>query len=318
MKSGDKIGLLTLIEKVPKPEHKTRTGTYWKCECACGLICIKHYKDLYSKDTKSCGCLKKRKPKYDKNKLEISNKAGIYGFQNIYNGKWYIGKAKNLYNRYVEHKNDYKKNTQNKIFYNAILKYGWDNFNYYILESYEEIPSKEFLSEKEEYYIKKYNSYENGYNASENSSGGFYSKEHYNKCLQILNNLNNSQKNENHPGTDFSKKEILEIFNLAMLGCPVKEAYKRYQNHNITYESFKSIYRGEHFKDYLPDNWDKRPNVTTNSTMWGSWVVDIKTRLLKGEDRDSIYKDYSSKCSKNQFKDICNGKTYKQIQPCID
>ena len=108
MQSGDIFGLLTLIKKVPQPENKKRKGTYWLCECACGQQCIKHYQDLYSGDTKSCGCLKKRNPIYDKNNLEISNKAGIYGFQNIFNGHWYIGKAKNLYERYCDHKRDWK------------------------------------------------------------------------------------------------------------------------------------------------------------------------------------------------------------------
>ena len=43
-----KLGLLTLIKKVPQPENKKRKGTYWLCECACGQQCIKHYQDLYS------------------------------------------------------------------------------------------------------------------------------------------------------------------------------------------------------------------------------------------------------------------------------
>lgn len=317
MQSGDIFGLLTLIKKVPQPENKKRKGTYWLCECACGQQCIKHYQDLYSGDTKSCGCLKKRNPIYDKNNLEISNKAGIYGFQNIFNGHWYIGKAKNLYERYCDHKRDWKSH-QEKQFYQAIEKYGWENFNYYILKEYLEIPQKEELAQMEEFYIKKYDAYHNGYNASNKSNGGFYSSEHQKKCTKILQELNEKQKNENHPNTDFSKEDILNIFDLAMRGAPVKVVYEKYKNHNITYDSFKAIYRGEHFKDYLPKNWDKRPAVATNAKLWGEQVIDIKTRFAKNESIESIYDDYKNYCSILDLKRIKNNQTYKQIHPCID
>lgn len=317
MKKGDNFGLLTIIKEVSRPADKNRKGHYWQCKCACGTICIKHESDLKRGDTKSCGCLKQRKPIYDKNKIEISNHAGIYGFQNIYNGHWYIGKSVHLYERYCKHKNNWKYH-QEKQFYQAIKKYGWDSFNYYILKEYIEQPSKKQLAEDEEYFIKKYNAYHDGYNASDKSSGGFYSIEHKQKCTKILNQLNQNQKNENHPNTEFTKEEILEIFNFAMQGAPVKEIYELYKEHDITYESFKQIYRGEHFKDYLPENWEQRPAVTTNAKLWGIWVVDIKTRILKGESITTIYNDYKDKCTLLDIRRIKNNKTYKQIQPCID
>lgn len=317
MKKGDKYGMLTLIDKVSRPEGKNRGGTWWLCKCDCGNTVIVNYHELWSGDTKSCGCLKLRKPIYDKNKVVISNKAGIYGFQNIYNGKWYIGKAKNLYNRYCDHKNDWP-NHQEKQFYQAIKKYGWDAFNYYILKEYPEIPSKEELSKVEEELIQKYNAYKNGYNASTISSGGFYSEEHKEKCVKILGKLNNNQKNENHPRTDFTKEEIIEIFSYAMRGAPVKWVYERYKNHKITYEGFKEIYRGKHFKDYLPEGWDTRPSVSTNASLWGEWVIDIKTRIKNNESLESIYQDYKDRCSFDQLKNIKNNKTYKHICPCID
>lgn len=317
MKSGDRYGMLTLIKRVPKPADKNRTGQYWLCQCDCGIECIKHYVDLYSGDTKSCGCLKRKKPIYDKSGTEISNHAGIYGFQNIYNGKWYIGKAKNLYNRYKNHYNDWKSH-QEKQFYQAIKKYGWDSFNYFILKEYLEIPNTEELASSEEYFIKEKDAYVNGYNASLVSSGGFYSEEHMNKCTEVLNQLNNNQKNENHPKTTFSKEEILQIFDYAMQGAPVKWVYEKYKMHKLTYESFKNIYRGEHFKDYLPNDWGMRPAVTTNSTLWGCWVIDIKTRFYNNDTIENIYKDYKDRCTLNQLRDIKNNKTYKQIQPCID
>lgn len=318
IKENDIIGLLTLIKKVPKPEDKKREGTYWLCKCECGNTCIRHYQDLYHGDTKSCGCLKRRRPIYDKNNVEISNKAGIYGFQNIYNGHWYIGKSKNLYKRYLDHKNDYKKD-KTKQFYQAIDKYGWDAFNYYILKEYDIIPSNEELSRMEEYYIKEKDSFKNGYNASEKSSGGFYSTEHQEKCTKVLNDLNENQKGVNHPRAAFNEALIKEIFELAMQGCPSSEAWNMYKDKvSMTKESFRNTYNGYNYKNLLPNGWEKRPQVVTNSKLWGIDVINIRTRLINGEDPKKIYEDYQEKCSWNCFKDVKNNKTYKNIQPCID
>jgi group I intron endonuclease len=319
MKKGDKFGMLTLIEKTSAPNDNKRKGTFWLCQCDCGNMKIAHQSDLRANDTKSCGCLKKRKPIYDKNKREISNHAGIYLFQNIYNGHCYVGKAVNLYNRYCDHRSDWKKNKQQKQFYFAIKKYGWDSFNYYILEEFDEIPSKEFLKEREEFYIKKYNSYHNGYNASEYSSGGFSSEEHKEKCTNVLINLNKNRKNENHPRTDFTKEDILNIFDLAMKGAPEKYVYSLYKdNHNITSASFAQLYAGKHFKDYLPEGWNERPRVFTNAKLWGVDVQNIKKMYLEGKTTEEIYQLYKDKCSKQNLQDIKNNKTYKQIKPCID
>lgn len=318
IKSGDRIGLLTLIKKVPKPIEKNRNGTYWLCKCDCGEECIKHYNDLHSKDTKSCGCLKRRKPVYDKIGVAVSNRAGIYGFQNIYNGHWYIGKSNNLYRRYLEHKNSYKKES-NKQFYVAINKYGWDSFNYFILKEYSTIPSRKELVQAEEYYIKEKDSYHNGYNASEKSSGGFVSKAHEEKCTQVLDRLNKNQKDVNHPRAAFDEKTIKELFDLAMNGCPLSQAWKMYQGKiNMTKASFHNTYNGYNYKNLLPDGWDSRPQVFTNSSLWGIDIIDIRERLLKGENPKNIYKDYQEKCSWNCFKNVKNNKTYKNIQPCID
>lgn len=76
---------------------------------------------------------------------------GVYCFRNIINNKIYIGKSENIKRRYNEHKSH--SNTKNYHFYNAIRKYGFDNFEFFILEDNIE---KSELYNSEQFYIAYY------------------------------------------------------------------------------------------------------------------------------------------------------------------
>ena len=86
----------------------------------------------------------------------------IYMHKNKINGKVYIGQTyTSLRTRFGKNGIKYK---GCPIFYNAIQKYGWDNFEHEILE--ENIPNAEISNEREKYYIELYNSTDRnfGYN----------------------------------------------------------------------------------------------------------------------------------------------------------
>ena len=88
---------------------------------------------------------------------------GIYKIQNKINGKCYIGQSINIYKRWQEHKsNSINKNHEDSYYplYCAIRKYGIDNFDFSIIEEC----NQEELNNKEIYWVKYYNSFENGYN----------------------------------------------------------------------------------------------------------------------------------------------------------
>lgn len=94
--------------------------------------------------------------------------------KNKLNGKVYIGKSNNIKLRWrsngVGYKPDKNKN-QNRPFWNAIQKYGWNNFEHIVLiDNLTDIEANEL--EKE--YIQKYNSREKefGYNVAEGGDGG--------------------------------------------------------------------------------------------------------------------------------------------------
>lgn len=82
----------------------------------------------------------------------------IYKITNLVNNKVYIGQTNDFDRRKREHKNKMYGRCS-KILYNAITKYGWDNFSMEIIEDY-----CEDYNEKEKFWIKKYDSQKNGYN----------------------------------------------------------------------------------------------------------------------------------------------------------
>jgi len=109
-------------------------------------------------------------------KTKTLNKKGIiYKATNKINGKSYIGQTINKnFDIYIKrsHKkpSEYSKDI-NRVFHNAIRKYGWNNFEWEILEKCD---SKNELNEMEFHYIKQYNTFfrMNGYNMTFGGEGG--------------------------------------------------------------------------------------------------------------------------------------------------
>lgn len=98
----------------------------------------------------------------------------IYLITNKVNNKVYVGFSANPQRRWSGHKCAALTTKRPNKFYKAIRKYGWENFTKEII-----CQSKDYnhlLSEMEPYFIKKYNSYKNGYNMTigGNSGNGEY------------------------------------------------------------------------------------------------------------------------------------------------
>lgn len=93
----------------------------------------------------------------------------VYGYENTINGKWYIGKSVDDGDkRQQEHRRGAKGDTQLQ-FYKAVRKYGWDAFNYVVLERCD---NEALLAELEISYILQKDSYKKGYNATPGGNGG--------------------------------------------------------------------------------------------------------------------------------------------------
>ena len=94
----------------------------------------------------------------------------IYGVVNLITNNEYTGQTVDLRNRMNVH----RRAKDDNPFYQAIKKYGTENFAYYFHR--EDVPEWE-LDDLEIHYIEKYDTYGNGYNSSEGGEGGQKSEE---------------------------------------------------------------------------------------------------------------------------------------------
>ena len=101
----------------------------------------------------------------------------IYIITNSINSKVYIGKTKRPDRRWYEHKIVSKRSTLNIPLHNALRLYGIENFSFSIIAT---CLKDEYAEEAEIAMIKQYNSFKNGYNATEGGDGVGRGETHWN------------------------------------------------------------------------------------------------------------------------------------------
>jgi group I intron endonuclease len=84
------------------------------------------------------------------------------------NGKVYIGRSFDFENRMEAHRYNAMERKQKNKLYNAVRKYGWDNFTKEVIAETE----SEKAPMLEEQFIKAYDSVKMGYNSTYNGHGG--------------------------------------------------------------------------------------------------------------------------------------------------
>ena len=124
--------------------------------------------------------------------------SGIYLWTNVINDKKYVGCSVNIYRRWGMHVVIANLGDKRK-FYNAIRKYGIENFKKEIIEILP--PIKSVLKEREDYYIDLYDSIKKGYNIEKQYNAITYHPEYARIVKQISDKaklrkwINNGEKN---------------------------------------------------------------------------------------------------------------------------
>lgn len=195
--------------------------------------------------------------------MQEERKWCVYCHTNKINGKKYIGTTKRLPHERWSYGKGYK--TQS-FFYNAIQKYGWDNFEHKIL--FENLTEEE-ASWKEKFLIKYYNTYIgnencNGYNArlggyNSSSSSKILKKKYsgkgnpmYGKDSQIFMTedqikIKNERISKSLKGRVFSEEHKQNIKN-SKIGLKMSEESKLKRSKTMKEKWKDQDYRKKHLK----------------------------------------------------------------------
>lgn len=124
----------------------------------------------------------------------------IYKITNIQNNKCYIGQSiRPVEQRFNRHLKDAINNKLDTHFSRAIRKYGPDNF---IIEEIDTAENQDELNQKEQYWIRYYDSVKNGYNetdAIEKCGGNTYQSKTEEEMLIIKEKIRNTKLGSKNP-----------------------------------------------------------------------------------------------------------------------
>jgi group I intron endonuclease len=211
----------------------------------------------------------------------------IYCFHCIPTGKKYIGMTqKTLNHRVKQHINNTKRDYKvSKKFYNSIKKYGIENFIIGIIEEC----NINLLSEKEKFYIEKYDTYKNGLNSTlggEGVSGWKHTKETKDKIKksrkkQIITE-EHKEKLRKHKHTEEWKKQQSERMKGREVKCEtrlkISERQKGKKRKPITEEQRKK--KSEKLKG-RPKTKEHAENIKKSKQNIRWWTNGIENKMSK-------------------------------------
>ena len=216
----------------------------------------------------------------------------IYKHTNLINGKSYIGQtsAENPNQRWSS---GYGYSRRNPVFYNAIKKYGWDNFSHEIIE--DNIKSLEEANEREIYWIKYYHTWIkdpecNGYNTTSGGSGRSHeqSEETKQKISSTLKGRVFSKEHLEKINKTLRRKEIICI----ETGVVYESISEAARQTGISRENIKTAINGQ--------------RLSAGGFHW-ALTVDLQTQ----ENLRSL----NGKCKASKRKILCveTGESYESI-----
>ena len=161
--------------------------------------------------------------------------SGIYKITHKMSGKSYIGKAKNITQRWRDEINQHHK----RALCYALDKYGADAFDFEVIEEIDLQNYDILANEREKYWIEYYDTYNNGYNETLGGDGG--------RPKGIL------PKN-----TKLTSNDVINIRLEYQKGEKARsEVYQLYKN-KISQSGFEKVWHGITWKNIMPEIYDNK------------------------------------------------------------
>ena len=174
----------------------------------------------------------------------------IYCISNIHNNKKYVGqivawKGKNrLLEHYRQAHYGYYPITK---FRNALRKYSLEDFH---AKTIDLAYSQEELNEKEKYWIKKYDSFNNGYNSTLGGDGGCAGYKHTEEAKKKIAENNRKRKLSQESKNKIGKANHIKLLNRKDISMPID----MYDYYNNFLKSFPSIREAKRFLNIDDDS----------------------------------------------------------------
>lgn len=184
---------------------------------------------------------------------------GIYKITNLINGKVYIGQSTNIKHRWKEHIQEAKNGIKKYALYNAMRKYGVENFSFEIIEECLE----EELDKKEVSYIEKYNSYYGGYNSTLGGQGkGFQKRINPQEIYDLWDQ-------------GLSVFEIGEQLKDKVGKTTIQKYLSSYKNYSVKESNSRGILRSTKANEFWNNNPDcnSSRNKVVQYDLWGKYIA---------------------------------------------
>lgn len=185
----------------------------------------------------------------------------IYKITNIVNDKIYIGQSiRSIEKRFQRHINDAINNILDTHLARAIRKYGKENFT---LELIDTANNQDELNQKEQYWIRYYDSVNNGYNETDaiyKCGGNTYQYKSDDELNSIKNKISITKTGDKNPNSK-SIKCLNVNTNEELIFSTVEECRKyfnekthRFITTRVLHQT-KSLYNGEWAISYIEDEY---------------------------------------------------------------
>lgn len=230
---------------------------------------------------------------------------GIYKFTSKTSKKSYIGQSVDILKRFSEHKkNSLNKNVHNYNchFYKAIRKYGFTDFSFEILEEC----SRDKLNVREQYWIRYYDSYQNGYNMTlggeDNPSNNPEVVEK--RTYKLLNDPEINKKLASYGSQKISTEQIKEIRQAYKDGKKFGDVYPKYLD-ILGRSAIQKIWLGQSFPDIMPEVYQERKSFAYKGGCTpedGEKIYKIRLERMNGAKVKDLAEKYQM--SKKYLSDV--------------